>query len=85
MFIFYFICDVLQSLLGAMIIKFFTQGKEAEMWKTKRTIEDDIEKPKSVDRPAFVMFCLKAVFLLLGFIFVAVEIGSRLGNHNPTT
>jgi hypothetical protein len=45
-FITYFIAEIFQALSGALIIKLFTEHHEAKMWREKKTIDDDIPKPR---------------------------------------
>ena len=77
-FVAYFICDVLQSLLGALFDRFFTEDAEAKLWRETKSIEGEIQKPRWVDVPAFTCFLLKSVFLVAGFAFVAWELLRRL-------
>lgn len=77
-FVFYFICDIFQSVSGALSIKFFTEREEKRLWESTGSIEGEIHKPKWVDYPAFLMFCMKSVFLVAGFLFIAFELLARL-------
>jgi len=77
-FIVFFIADVLQGLSGALILKFFTQKHEARLWRETRSIEGEIQKPRWVDRPAFVFFIAKCVLLVIGFAFIGLYLLARL-------
>ena len=78
LFVAYFLSDVLQSLLGALCVRVFTEREEAKMWREKGSIEGEILKPRSVDLPASIMFCAKVVFLISGYLAVAAELVRRL-------
>ncbi|RBP41430.1 hypothetical protein DES53_107262 [Roseimicrobium gellanilyticum] len=77
-FVSYFICDILQPLLGALSLKRFTEKEEERLKTTTNTIEGEIEKPRSVDRPAYTCFLLKTAFLVTGFLIVGAELARRL-------
>ncbi len=77
-FVGYFIADVLQALLGALTLRLFTVYHERRMWRETGTIEGDIPKPDWVDWPATSMFAIKACSVLMGFVFVGVELLRRL-------
>ena len=77
-FVAYFIADVMQSLLGALFVRFFTEAREAEMWKRTQSIQEEIHKPRWVDLPAFVCFIAKCILLVFGFVFIACELLKRL-------
>ena len=77
-FVAYFICDILQALLGALVLRLFTEREEARLWSATQSIEGDIHKPRWVDLPAFICFLLKCLFLIGGFGFIACELLWRL-------
>jgi hypothetical protein len=77
-FVLFFIADILQALVGALCVRAFTEQAEAKLWDETKSIEGDIEKPHSVDRPAYRLFLAKCGFLIAGFLFVAVELLRRL-------
>ena len=78
LFVCYFISDILQSIGGALSVRWFTEREEKKMWEASGRIDGEIQKPRWVDAPAFVMFCVKALFLAAGFIFIAFELLKRL-------
>jgi hypothetical protein len=78
LFVCYFICDILQSLGGALTVRAFTEKAEKKLWESTGSIEGEIHKPRWVDMPALVMFCLKALFLVSGFFFIGFELLKRL-------
>jgi hypothetical protein len=70
----YFIADVLHGLSGALMVKFYTEHQEAELKKANRSIDEDIEKPRWVDRPAFIFFVAKCILLIIGFAFIGLHL-----------
>lgn len=77
-FVTFFLLDIAQYFFGALIIRHFTEGQEAKLIHSKKSFETPIDKPRSVDRPAFCLFILKLVALAIGFIVLGVELFSRL-------
>ncbi|MFN3408624.1 MAG: hypothetical protein ACK45B_06500 [Limisphaerales bacterium] len=71
-FVAYFLSDILHSLSGALMLKYFTQHHEAKMWREKRTIDGEIHKPRWVDRPAFFFFISKCLLLIVAFAFLGL-------------
>lgn len=78
LFVAYFIADILHSLSGAVMIKFFTEHQEAKMWDESKTIDGDIHKPKWVDRPALVFFMAKCLLLVCGFVVIGLHLAGIL-------
>ena len=79
-FVGYFIADVLQSLCGALLTRWFTQNKEFELLHRTNSIEGDVDRPRWLDWPAFSLFLTKSGFLLVGFVFIVFELAWRLGD-----
>ncbi|MBE7157622.1 MAG: hypothetical protein INR62_04160 [Rhodospirillales bacterium] len=77
-FVAYFIADILQGFLGAVMVRRFTEREEAKLWESNGSIEGEIQKPRSVDAAAFACFVLKCLFLLLGFLLIGFELVHRL-------
>ncbi|MCB1088540.1 MAG: hypothetical protein KDM63_16000 [Verrucomicrobiae bacterium] len=77
-FVAYFLFDILQALLGALVVRFFTEHSEAELWRKSGSIEGNINKPRWVDQPAFFSFIIKNICLCTGFVMIALELLSRL-------
>lgn len=77
-FIFYFLADILHSCLAALSVRRFAEQQEARLWKELKTIEGDVEKPRSVDRPASYCFIAKVILLVAAFIFIICEVTRRL-------
>lgn len=80
LFVCFFVADILQSLSGAVTVRLFTQSQEKKLWQATRSIEGEIHKPRWVDFPAYVMFCVKAVLLSAGFVFIGFELLKRLAS-----
>lgn len=76
-FVAFFIADVLQSFVGALLLRHWLRGEELKQWQATNSIEGEYLKPGWLDYPSFAFFLLKVIFLLIGFTFLAVEILSR--------
>jgi hypothetical protein len=70
--------DILQSMVGALVLKNFIRREEEKLWRTTGSIEGEILVPRELDRPAFLFFVAKCVFLILGFIFIGVQLMTSL-------
>ena len=81
-FVLYFIFDILQALSGALMLKRFLEKHEEMMWEQDDAVSGDqeIEKPRWVDSPAFGCFLLKCVFLITGFVCVGIELMRRINS-----
>ena len=77
-FVAYFVADILHSLSGALMIKFFTEHQEAKMWQESKTIDGDIHKPRWVDRPALAFFITKCLLLVGGFVILGLYLTGKL-------
>lgn len=78
LFVGYFALDLLHGFVGALQIKSFTEKQEGKMWSESRTLDGEIEVPRSLDRPAFLLFLSKVAILLAGYVAVATEIAFRI-------
>jgi hypothetical protein len=78
-FIVYFILDLSHYLVGAFMIKRFAEQQESELRKVGKNVDHKIEKPRSVDRPAFILFVLKIIVLVAAFTAIGVELVNKLG------
>jgi hypothetical protein len=76
-FVVFFIADVLQSFVGALLLRHWLRREELKQWQTTNSIEGEYLKPGWLDYPSFALFLLKVIFLLIGFTFLAAEILSR--------
>ncbi len=74
----YFGCDVLHPFWASLRVKRFTETEEERLYKATQSIEGDIEKPRWVDKPAFVLYCLKVIFLLGSFAMLIAEFIRRI-------
>ena len=66
----FFTLDLLQYGVSAFILRFWMQRQEQKRWDETGTIDGDYPKPRWIDRPAFVMWCVKLVVLLAAFAFI---------------
>ena len=76
----YFLLDMLQYFISALVLRSWTYQKEAELEqvKGKADPDDDVEKPPSLDAPAFRLFIAKHIALLMSFIALLVEFALRI-------
>ncbi|BBO80212.1 hypothetical protein DSCO28_07780 [Desulfosarcina ovata subsp. sediminis] len=70
----YFICDVMQFFLGAIMLRLWTRHMEKLAWATSATIDGDYDKPAWLDYPRFCMWCMKVLFLLMSFAFIGYHL-----------
>ena len=54
--VFFFVVDLLQYIVPAMMLRKWMLRQERELWAEKQTIEGDYAMPVWMDRPAFVMW-----------------------------
>ena len=73
----FFISDVLQSFTGALLLRYWIRTEEIKIWQSNNTLDGEYLKPVWLDYPSFTFFIMKVLFLLLGFVFLAMEILSR--------
>lgn len=66
----FFLVDILQYLLAALFLRFWTQHQEAKRWKQTNTIDGDYDKPRWLDWPAFVCLLAKVTFLLVAYALI---------------
>ena len=74
----FFIADILQFFISAHLIRWWTRDAEKKMWKEKKTIEGEYNKPWWIDSPAFFFFNVKAFLLCSVFIAIGVEFYGRI-------
>lgn len=77
-FVGFFVADIFQSLSGALVTRWFTQKKEFELLQKTQSIDGEVDRPRWLDWPAFALFLIKSVFLVVGFLFIGCELISRL-------
>ena len=70
----YFMFDLLQYMFGAALLRAWTRHTEKKMWKEKKTIEGDYEKPAWLDYPSYTLLWIKVISLLLGYIFLGLHL-----------
>ena len=76
-FVGFFVADVLQSFIGALLLRSWIRREEITRWNEAQSIEGEYLKPGWLDYPSFGLFLAKVVLLLVGFALLAVEILSR--------
>jgi hypothetical protein len=70
----YFMCDILQLLFGAVLIRTWTRKEEKKMWKEKNTIYGEYDKPERLDKPSYIMWWIKIICLLIAFSFMGLHL-----------
>jgi hypothetical protein len=70
----FFICDLLQFIVGAVFLRYWTRKAEKEMWQKHSTIDGDYEKPAWLDTPSFTFWWAKIIALLLAYLFLGKHI-----------
>lgn len=78
-FVAYFISDILHYFVGAILTKNFIQKEEFRLFQETGSIEGDVLKPRWLDWPAYTFFIIKAVLMIVGFVFIGFELFVRLG------
>lgn len=78
-FVLFFVADILQGLLGALILRGWIRGEEKRIWRESSSLDGEYLKPPWLDYPSFGLFLMKILFLLVGFVALAIEIFSRPG------
>ena len=73
-FVLFFIADVLQKFVGALLHRRWIRKREIELWNEAKTIEGEYLKPGWLDKPSFTLFVLKISFLLIAFSFVGLSV-----------
>ncbi|WP_305907805.1 hypothetical protein Q9L42_013900 [Methylomarinum sp. Ch1-1] len=73
-FVFFFIADVLQKFIGALLHRWWIRKREVELWTEIQSIEGEYLKPGWLDKPPFTFFVLKIAFLLIAFVFLGVAV-----------
>lgn len=70
----FFIFDLTQYFVSAIILKNWARGQEIQAHEEKKTIDVDVDKPVSLDKPGFVFFCLKVAVLFFSYLFIGFHI-----------
>lgn len=73
----YFLVDIVQYLTGAIRWYRWINSEEESNFKQTGSIDGDYTPPVRLDKPVFYLFWIKVFFLILGFIFLGVEIVYR--------
>jgi hypothetical protein len=75
----YFIFDILQYCLGAILWRNWIRAQEKKYLKENNSLEGDYSPPDDLDHPVFYAFWIKIFLLFLGFIAIGFEILGRFG------
>jgi hypothetical protein len=70
----FFICDILQYLIAAVLLKKWLEEREQISWEQHGMIENDDDKPKSLDVPAYRLWKAKIGFLLASYGCIGIYI-----------
>lgn len=73
----FFLSDVLQFFVSSLLIRNWNRREEKKMSEKNQSIEGDYKRPVWLDYPAFFLFNVKTLFLLISFIFIGIEFFSR--------
>ncbi|MDZ7840829.1 MAG: hypothetical protein U5R46_08430 [Gammaproteobacteria bacterium] len=73
----FFLSDVLQFFVSAVLLRHWVYHKEAEYWAANKSLEGNYNKPKKLDCPASFFFGSKIVVLLIGLLLIGLEILSH--------
>lgn len=66
----FFFFDLMQYLLSTLLLKGWIRNEENKKWESTRKIEGDYQKPTWIDTPAFILFILKLICLVIAYIFL---------------
>lgn len=69
----FFIADILQSFIGALLLRRWITKEEIKKWMEFQTIEGEYQKPRWLDYPSYTLFIVKIVLLLIGFIYIGIQ------------
>jgi hypothetical protein len=64
----FFICDMLQYAVGAVLLRVWTRNEEVKKHKDTGTIEGEYDKPVWLDRPGYILWWTKIVLLFASFV-----------------
>lgn len=70
--VFYFTFNLLQFLLGAVLIRIWVRREEKKRWREQNTIEGEYDKPAWLDYPSYTMWWLKIICLLTSFCLIGI-------------
>lgn len=75
----FFIFDISQFLTSALTIKFWVKGKEKEIIKKKKKLEEaEIDKPTWLPKAPFILFLIKIIFLFISYFWLGIEFCTRI-------
>lgn len=79
----FFVLDLMHYFVGALCLKSFAEAEEQRVFEATNALTGDeqVDKPRFVDKPAFVFWILKTLALLASFGFLGTEFGFRILRH----
>ena len=73
LFLLFFFIDFLQYLISTFLLKFWIRKNEIKIWEETGNIEGNYQKPSYIDLPAFILFVLKIIILLISFLIFGTD------------
>jgi len=70
----FFICDIMQFVIGAVLLRIWTRREEKKKWKNNNSLGGDYEKPDWLDTPSFIMWWVKIIALLLAYACLGMHL-----------
>jgi hypothetical protein len=72
--ILFFIFDILQYFLGAIVLKHWVEKEETKMHEETGSIDGEYEKPRYVDYPPYYCWWLKVLMLLTSYFCLGLHL-----------
>lgn len=66
-FALFFFLDYIQNVVGFLVRSIWLRSVEVKLYKDKKPIDGDIDQPWWIDRPGFILFCVKVTMLPIAF------------------
>lgn len=70
----YFVVDLLQYVAASILWRIWVRAKEVGHWEEHGTIDGSYDIPWWLDWPAFIMWCIKLLLLLIAFGVVVAKV-----------
>ena len=70
----YFMMDLFQFFVGSLIMRRWIRNTEKFLWKEKKSIEGNYQKPAWLDIPSYILWLLKILILFFGYFLIGVYI-----------
>lgn len=79
LFVSFLAIDILQLFISSLLYRGWLRNRERHLQASGDPLIDQaIDKPSTLDLPAFVLFLLKTAFLFAGFVLIGIEAWSRV-------